>query len=66
MTSVACSSACTALPQPQRRQIRGTGLGLTIVKAIVDAHGAAIGVESEPGEGSTFRVVLAASEDGDG
>ena len=53
-------------PQPQRRQIRGTGLGLTIVKAIVDAHGAAIGVESEPGEGSTFRVVLAASEDGDG
>ncbi|MGH2986775.1 MAG: PAS domain-containing sensor histidine kinase, partial [Solirubrobacterales bacterium] len=44
--------------EAERRHIPGTGLGLTIVKAIVDAHEAAIEVESEPGEGTTFRVVL--------
>jgi PAS domain S-box-containing protein len=42
--------------EAERRHIQGTGLGLTIVKAIVDAHEAAIEVESEPGEGTTFRV----------
>ena len=40
------------------RQIQGTGLGLYISKAIVDAHGGRIGVESAPGEGTTFVVEL--------
>jgi PAS domain S-box-containing protein len=44
--------------EAERRHIQGTGLGLTIVKAIVDAHEAAIEVDSEPGTGTTFRVVL--------
>lgn len=36
----------------------GTGLGLYMSKAIIEAHGGAIRVESEPGKGSTFTVEL--------
>jgi signal transduction histidine kinase len=44
------------------RQIQGTGLGLYISKAIVEAHGGRIGVESVAGEGTTFVVELPATE----
>jgi PAS domain S-box-containing protein len=44
--------------EAERRHIQGTGLGLTIVKAIVDAHEATIAVSSELGKGTTFRVAL--------
>jgi len=39
----------------------GYGLGLFLVKEIMNAHGGAIEVESEPGQGSTFRMIFPCS-----
>ena len=39
----------------------GTGMGLPISRAIVEAHGGTIKVTSQPGQGSVFTVTLRAS-----
>ena len=42
----------------QSRTERGLGLGLSLVKAVVEAHGGSVSVDSDPGRGSTFTVAL--------
>jgi len=44
------------------RQVHGNGLGLSIVKRIVTAHGGRINVTTRAGEGSTFTITLPAAD----
>ena len=44
------------------RSQRGMGLGLSLVRAIVESRGGRVGAESKPGEGTTIRVTLPAAK----
>jgi two-component system sensor histidine kinase/response regulator len=46
----------------QESRVPGTGLGLALVREIVDRHGGHVEVHSDPGQGATFTVWLPASE----
>jgi signal transduction histidine kinase len=43
------------------RQVEGSGLGLSLVERIVNAHGGRVSVSSRPGAGSTFAITLPAA-----
>ena len=45
-------------PSHESRLIAGTGLGLTLVAHIAKAHGGRVEVESSPGSGSTFSILI--------
>lgn len=47
----------------RERNVPGNGIGLSLVKRLVELHGGSIGVESEPGRGSVFSVELPAVPD---
>jgi len=40
------------------QKTKGIGLGLGIVKSVINTHGGQISAESEPGQGTTFRIFL--------
>jgi signal transduction histidine kinase len=44
------------VPATKQKEKRGSGLGLTLAKHIIEAHGGAIEVESEVGKGSKFTI----------
>jgi len=46
------------LKKDQKDNIQGWGIGLTLVKGIIEAHGGTIAVKSESGKGTTFTVTI--------
>ncbi len=46
------------IPTRENQSLPGTGLGLSLVAHIAKAHGGSVRVESAPGEGSTFSILL--------
>jgi signal transduction histidine kinase len=38
--------------------VQGVGIGLALVRHVMDSHAGSVSVESEPGRGSRFRLLL--------
>ncbi len=47
----------------EKGSVKGTGVGLALVKGIVDRHRGTVSVTSQVGRGSTFTVVIPAVKD---
>lgn len=52
------------LAAARRSGVHGTGLGLYICRSIVEAHGGRISVDTAPGKGSVFKVMLPSASEG--
>jgi signal transduction histidine kinase len=46
----------------QTQEIKGTGLGLTIARSVIEKHGGRVWVDSRPGVGSAFTFLLPTME----
>lgn len=46
------------VPTRENELLPGTGLGLTLVEHVARAHGGSVAIESRPGEGSTFSILI--------
>jgi K+-sensing histidine kinase KdpD len=49
---------------PELNNVVGTGIGLYLVRQVVEGHGGRVAVESEPGRGSTFEIELPSGVEG--
>ena len=61
MTASVCSNAFTAPIRRGRGRAAGAGLGLSIVAAILEAHGGRVEAANRDGGGAAFRLVLPAA-----
>ncbi len=70
---IAISDTGSGIPAEQLQEIfrpfyttkyRGTGLGLAISRGIVERNGGRLEVESEPGQGSTFTLIIETAAEG--
>ena len=48
--------------EARRAGVRGIGVGLALVKSVAEAHGGSVRLDSEPGRGSTFTLVIPSHE----
>jgi K+-sensing histidine kinase KdpD len=48
---------------PELQNVTGTGIGLYLVRQVVESHGGRVEVESQPGEGSEFKIELPVAQD---